>query len=265
MCWADSTHGSSCQRGAGVTSPCHALGQAAAASDEGVLWCAHTHFFWMPRNVGLCPGGAHTNMCPSMCAAPGAQSQALLSVSCGTEPALCVTPGPVPTQDELQSSLVPGDCCLLAACSHGSPQKLLSLAQGHPQSRSHPQGLGPTLLTTSMAMCLGTGKQKPGFDHRDDKTLDKALCLPPKALPAPCRHQELDHRAPTATGECNYPCLADGEDDLAAQAAQEPDLLAPSSVCSPRQQPPSNPVALPSPSAPGSWELRAHNGPVLWA
>lgn len=122
----------------------------------------------------------------------------------------------------------------------------------------------PTLLTTSMAMCLGAGKQKPGFDHRDDKTLDKALCLPPKALPALCRHKELDHRAPKVMGECNYPCLADGEDDLAAQAAQEPDLLAPSSMCSPRQQSPSKPVALLSPSAPGSWELRAHNGPVLW-
>lgn len=65
-----------------------------------------------------------------------------------------------------------------------------------------------------MAMCPGAGKQKPGFDHRDDKTLDKALCLPPKALPALCRHQELNHRAPKATGECNHPCLAEGEDDF---------------------------------------------------
>lgn len=145
------------------------------------------------------------------------------------------------------------------------PTKAAVPCPGAPTEQEPPPGHGalPALLTTSMAMCRGTGEQKPGFDHRDDKTLDKALCLPPKALPGLCRHQELDHRAPKATGECNYPCLADGKDDLAAQAAQEPDLLAPSSVCSPRQQPPSKPVALPSPSAPGSWELRAHNGPVL--
>lgn len=242
-------------------------GAGAGSSSQrqrGALVCPHA-FLLDAQERGSVPRRCPHQHVSVHVRAPGAQSQALLSVSCGTEPALCVTPGPVPTQDELQSSLVPGDCCLLAACSHGSPQKLLSLAQGHPQSRSHPQGSGPTLLTTTMTICLGTEKQKPGFDHRDDKTLDKALRLPPKALPAPCRHQELDHRAPTAMGECNYPCLADGEDDLAAQAAQEPDLLAPSSVCSPRQQPPSNPVALPSPSAPGSWELRAHNGPVLWA
>lgn len=89
-----------------------------------------------------------------------------------------------------------------------------------------------------MAMYLTTVKQKPGFDQRDDKTLDEAFCLPPKALPALCRHQELDRRAPKAMGECNYPCPADGEDDLAAQAAQEPDLLAPSPVHSPQQRPP---------------------------
>lgn len=126
----------------GALCPCHVLGQAAAASED---WCAHMHIFGMPRNVGQCPRGAHRSMCPSMCTvctAPGAESQALLSISCGTEPELCVTPGPVPTQDKLQSSLVPGDCCLLAACSRGSPQKLLSLTQGHPQSRSHPQGTG---------------------------------------------------------------------------------------------------------------------------
>lgn len=87
-------------------------------------------------------------------------------------------------------------------------------------------------------MCLTTVKQKPGFDQKHYKTLDEAFHLPPKALPALCRHQELDRRAPKAMGECNYPCPADGEDDLAAQAAQEPDLLAPSSVCSPQQQPP---------------------------
>lgn len=113
-------------------------------------------------------------------------------------------------------------------------KKLLLLTQEHPQRAgaacSHPQDTRHhrPLLTPSMAMCLTTVKQKP----------DKALCLPPKALPALCRHQELDHRAPKAMRECNYPCPADGEDDLAAQAAQEPDLLAPGSMCSPQQQPP---------------------------
>lgn len=123
-------------------------------------------------------------------------------------------------------------------------KKLLSLTQGHPQragvAHSHPQDAGHRrpLLTPSVAMCLTTTKQKPVFAQRDDKTLDKALRLPPEALPALYRHQELDHRAPKATGECNYPCPADGEDDLAARAAQEPDLLAPSSACSPRQRSP---------------------------
>lgn len=142
-------------------------------------------------------------------------------------------------------------CCLLPRGIHraGATPR----AQGTASSADHLHGSVPW-----------GWEQKPGFDHRDDKTLDKALCLPPEALPALCRHQELDHRAPKVMGECNYPCLADGEDGLAAQAAQEPDLLAPSSMCSPRQQSPSKPVALPSPSAPGSWELRAHNGPVLW-
>lgn len=81
-------------------------------------------------------------------------------------------------------------------------------------------------------------EQKPGFGQRDDTTPDKASRLPPKVLPALYRHRELDHGAPEETGECNYPCPADGEDDLAARAAEQPDLLAPSSVPSPRQQPP---------------------------
>lgn len=144
-CWADRTHSSSCQRGAGGINPCQVLGQAAAAREEGVLWCAHMELFWMPRNVGLCPRGAQRNMCLSMCTVcttPRVESQALLSISCGTQPELCVTPGPVPAQDKLQGSLMPGDCCLLAACTRGSPQKAAVLAQGHPQSRRHPQGTG---------------------------------------------------------------------------------------------------------------------------
>ena len=52
-----------------------------------------------------------------------------------------------------------------------------------------------------MAMCLTTMKHEPGFDQGDDTTPDKALRLPLKALPALCRHQELDHRAPKAMGE----------------------------------------------------------------
>lgn len=156
------------------------------------------------------------------------------------EPALCVTLGPVPTQGCGPKLLDASGCCLQSQL----PMEATVPHPGAPtESRSCPQpppghGASPTLLTPSVAMCLMTAKQKPGMDQRDDKTLDKAFRLPPKALSALCRHQESDLRVPKATGECNYPCLADGEDDLAAQAAQEPDLLAPSSVHSPRQQPP---------------------------
>lgn len=150
------------------------------------------------------------------------------------------------------------DACWLPAAM--APHKnLLSLTQGHPQraggAHGHPQDTGhhPPLLAPSMAMCLTTMKQKPGFDQRDDKTLDKALRLPPKALPALCRHQELDHRTPKATGECNYPCPADGEDDLAAQDCPR---ARPSGsqlrVFTSAAASPSNPAALPSPGAPGS-------------
>lgn len=41
--------------GQGVISPCHVLGQAAAASEHEVLWCAHMQFFWMLRGAPEVP------------------------------------------------------------------------------------------------------------------------------------------------------------------------------------------------------------------
>lgn len=148
----------------GDISPCQVLGQAAAAREEGVLWCAHMELFWMPRNVGLCPRGAQRNTCPSTCAvhtALGAESQALLSISCGIQPELCVTLGPVPTQDKLQGSLVPGDCCLLAACSSGSPQKAAVPFPGAPTEQEPPPGHRtlPALLPPPWQCALGLGSR----------------------------------------------------------------------------------------------------------
>lgn len=69
-------------------------------------------------------------------------------------------------------------------------------------------------------------------------------------------------------GERNYPCPADGEDDLAAQAAQEPDLLAPSSARSPPRQLPSKPsgsALARCPWQPQAERLRTQTRMILWA
>lgn len=144
VCWADSTQDSSCQHGAGGSQsmPCAGAGSSSQGG-KGAVVCPYV-IILDAQECGSVPQRCpdeHVPVHVRCVHRPGRESQALLSISRGTEPELCVTLGPVPTQDKLQSSLVPGDCCLLAACSRGSPQKLLSLAQGHPQSRSHPQGI----------------------------------------------------------------------------------------------------------------------------
>lgn len=232
-----------------------------------MLWCVCTHVFWMPRTAGPYLRGANMNMCPYMCTyactALGTPCQALLSVSCKMEPTLCITSGPVPGEGR-RPKLLDAKGLLPAGCLQ--PGLTTKPIGPHPGTPIEKQGL-PTatphdtrhrrpLLTPPTATHLTPATQQPGLDQRDDTTPGKA-----RALPALCRHQELDHRDPQAMGECNYPCPADGEDDLAAQAAQEPDLLAPSSFPSK----PSGSSLARCPWQPQAKRLRTQTRMILWA